>query len=386
MINILIILIASCTNDPSNLGTNLVPNGDNLNFKTIDSYTSSFNQSLASYQFDSLKFGSSSTILLGSYKNVTIESLIGFYINPPDSILDPFKADSSKLVKCWVEIQPTYWIGDSNNFQFSIHRINTSWNPSTLTKDTLNEIYSYMSEDLLDYSTYSYVDTIMKFDLSTELVDGWIRRTYDSTYSPDYGILIRPISKTGIVGFQGLTTYNVEEYPNLYMVFEQDGEFDTLIAVPSVDMHVPKGDIIPNSNENIILQSSLGIRGKLFFDLSLVPENIVVNKATLDLFIDQSNTEFGTKKADTIAVGFLTNLEKVTISTKIGKYSLKRTENKYSGDIRLFVQNWVDGEDNQGMSIQLTDELRSVSHVGIYSSSCPIDSLKPKLTIYYTQK
>ena len=151
-------------------------------------------------------------------------------------------------------------------------------------------------------------------------------------------------------------------------------------------MHVPKGDIIPNSNENIILQSSLGIRGKMFFDLSLVPENIVVNKATLDLFIDQSNTEFGTKKADTIAVGFLTNLEKVTISTKIGKYSLKRTENKYSGDIRLFVQNWVDGEDNEGMSIQLTDELRSVSHVGIYSSSCPIDSLKPKLTIYYTQK
>ncbi|MBK8946804.1 MAG: hypothetical protein IPM32_16260 [Ignavibacteriae bacterium] len=381
-----VLYFSSCTNDPNSLGTDLVPDGDRLNFTVIDSYTSGFTQQLTSYKYDSLKFGSSSTVLLGNYKNITSEVLIGFYINPADSIMDPFKADSSKLVKCWVEIQPTYWIGDSNNFQFSIHRINSSWNPSSINQDTLNAIYANISTDLLDYSTYSYADTVMKFDLNTELVDGWIRRTYDSSYAPDYGILMRPISNSGIVGFQALTTYNDEDYPYLYMVFEQEGIFDTIIAIPSADLHVPRGEIYSNTNDNIILQSSLAVRGKLLFDLSLVPENIVINKATLDLFIDESNTEFGTIDADTIAVGFLTDLEKPTLSTEIGKYPLRKSNNKYSGDIRLFVQKWVDGDENQGLQLQLSDELRSVSRVGIFNSTSTVDSLKPRLTIYYTKK
>ncbi|MFZ1289507.1 MAG: hypothetical protein WAR79_05435 [Melioribacteraceae bacterium] len=386
IILISIIYLSSCTNDPNSLGTDLVPDSDKLNFVVLDSYTSNFNQELTSFKYDSLEFGSSSTVLLGSYKNISSEILIGFYINPPDSILDPFKADSTKLVKCWVEIQPTYWIGDSNNFQFTIHKINSSWNPSSVDQDTLNEIYNTLGPNLLDHSKYSYADTIMRFDLNTELVDGWIRRTYDSTYAPDYGILLRPVSNTGIVGFQALTTYNDEDYPFLFMVFEQEGIFDTLIAIPSADLHVPKGEVISNTNENIILQSTLGIRGKLYFDLSLVPENIVVNKATLDLFIDNNNTEFGSIDADTIAVGLLTDLEKVTLSTEIGKYPLLKSDGKYSGDIRLFIQKWVDGEENQGLQIQLSDELRSVSRVGIFNSTSSVDSLKPRLTIYYTNK
>ncbi|MBK7106428.1 MAG: hypothetical protein IPH62_14200 [Ignavibacteriae bacterium] len=383
---ILVVYFSSCTNDPNSLGTDLVPNSDKLNFVVIDSYTSNFNQELTSYKYDSLRFGSSSTVLLGNYKNITSEVLIGFYINPADSIMDPYKADSSKLIKCWVEIQPTYWIGDSNSFQFSIHRINSSWNPSSISQDTINEIYNTLGPNLLDQSTYSFADTVMKFDLNTELVDGWIRRTYDSSYAPDYGILMRPISNSGIVGFQALTTYNDEDYPYLYMVFEQEGVFDTIIAIPSADLHVPKGEIYSNTNDNIILQSSLAVRGKLLFDLSLVPENIVINKATLDLFIDNNNTEFGTIDADTIAIGFLTDFEKSTLSTEIGKYPILKSGDKYSGDIRLFVQKWMDGEENKGLLIQLSDELRSVSRVGIFNSTSSVDSLKPRLTIYYTNK
>ncbi|MCB9250525.1 MAG: DNRLRE domain-containing protein [Ignavibacteriales bacterium] len=379
--------LAACSDDPNSVGSGLIPDEDKLTFETLDSYKDGFNQSFESFKYDSLIFGSSSTALLGSYKNIQSEVLIGFLINPPDSILNPFKADSINLIKCWVQIEPTYWIGDSNNFNFSIQRINTSWNPSTYTIDTLNEINANLGPNLFDASTYSYVDTLIKFDLDKELVKGWIRRTYDTSVEKDYGIMMKPISSTGIFGFQALTAYPIYSYPALYMVFEKPGEFtDTLVATPSVDLHVPSGNLDPDGSQSVLLQTLLSKRAKLKFDLSMLPENIIVNKATLSLYIDDMNTEFGSIEADTIALNFLEEYDNVIISDKIGRYPIPKKDNSYTGDIRFYVQMWVDGEPNNGVQLNLTDELRAVSKVGIYNTNAVVDSLKPRLTIYYTKK
>ncbi len=388
IITILALLLTSfvaCSDEPNAVGVGLIPDKDKLTFESIDSYTSGFSQSFESFKKDSLKFGSTSPVLLGNYKNISIDMLIGFLISLPDSIKEPFTTGEAKLLSCWIEAEPTYWIGDSNNFSFTLHRINSSWNPAIITQDTIDEINNKLGPNLLDASTYSFVDTLMKFDVNKDLVEGWTRRTFDSSYEKDYGMLLRSNSSSAIVGFQALTSFPYAEYPKLYMVFEKPGVFiDTLVAIPSSDLHIPTGVILQNTSQSIILQSTLGVRGKLKFDLSMVPENILINKADLDLFIDTDNSEEGSVKTDTIAISLLKKFEDATLSSSIGRYPLLRKDNKYTGDIRAFVQNWINGEINEGVQLQLSDELRSVSKVAIYNTFA-VDSLRPRLTIYYTK-
>ena len=61
-----------------------------------------------------------------------------------------------------------------------------------------------------------------------------------------------------------------------------------------------------------------------------------------------------------------------------------KEENKYSGDIRQFVERWIDGEENEGLEIKLSDESRSANSVTIYGTN--EIAFTPKLTIYYTTK
>ncbi len=386
---LIIIGFLSCTNDPDPIGSNIVPDEDKLSSDVIDSYTSNFDQTFTSFKYDSLSFGASSTILLGNYKNIKSEALIGFYINIPDSILTPFEADSINLVSAYLIIRPTYWIGDSSNFRISLHRINNSWDPSTITQDTMNLIYNNMGPDLFDQTSYSLNDTIMRFNMDKDLVDGWIRRTYDSTASKNYGMLLSPspLSSSAIVGFQGISTYPAHEYPTLHMIFEKPDVFiDTVLATPSIDVHFAVGNIDPDPSGSILLQNTLGVRSKLKFDLSLVPQNILINKATLEFYINTNNTDEGSPASDSLTIGFLTDFDNATLSSDIGQYRMAKSSNKYSGDIRLFVQKWIDGEDNQGLLVKLSDELRTVNKVAIYNGTSAVDSLKPRLTIYYTKK
>lgn len=378
----------SCTNDPDPVGLNVVPKEDRLSSDVIDSYTDNFDQTFTSFKYDSLSYGSSPTILLGNYKNIKSEALIGFYINLPDSILNSFAADSINLVSSYVSIRTSYSIGDKSNFRISLYRINRSWNPSTITQDTLDLIHSNEGSDLLDQSTFSINDSIMKFDVDKDLVRGWIQRTYDSTAAKDYGMLLSPSPSSGsaIVGFQGLTSYPFYQYPTLYMIFEKPGEFiDTVLAIPSIDVHFAEGNIDPDPSGTVLLQSTLGVRGKLKFDLSQVPHHVFINKATLDLYTDDTQSDQGSPASDSLAISFLTNFDNATVSSEIGQYRLTKSNNKYSGDIRLFVQKWIDGEDNQGLLVNLTDELRSVNKVAIFNSIAAVDSLQPRLTIYYTK-
>jgi hypothetical protein len=77
---ILFILLSSCTDDPTSVGNALIPDKDKLNSIVLDSQTEGFEQTFTSFQKDSLFFGSSDRILLGSYKNISSEVLISFII------------------------------------------------------------------------------------------------------------------------------------------------------------------------------------------------------------------------------------------------------------------------------------------------------------------
>lgn len=387
LIFLAIVFLASCADDPNSVGSALIPEEDQLASKKIDSFNNSFEQSFVSFKKDSLFFGSSTRLLLGSYKNITSEALIKFFIQLPDSIEEGLTNGDMSLKSSWIEIFPNYWIGDSNGFNVSIHSINNSWNPIEFSLDTLNLIHNGQGTNILEELSYQPGDTVMNLYINTEPVRNWVFKSFDESYPENYGILFSPQSNNGIIGFQGLTNFPGSIYPTLNLEFEKNGSvIDTILAVPNLDLHVPVGERLPEPSGEIILQSSLGIRGKLKISLEQVPQNILVNSAVLDLFIDDGNTFIGTVKTDTIAATMLYDFVGDSLKTEFGRYPIVKKGDKYTGELKQFVQRWIEGEPNEGMELKLTDESRSASTISLFGSDYTDASLRPRLTLYYTTK
>ena len=384
----LIIIAFACNDEPNSVGNALIPTGDRIVFQKIDSYNNGFIQNFSSFQKDSLFYGTSERILLGSYKNLSIDMLIGFGILFPDSIKDGLTKNEITLKSSWIEMKPNYWIGDKSHFEFSVKEINQSWTSNDFNNDTLNAVKSSLGNEILVQDSYSFSDSLIKFSIDNQVINKWVMQSADNSLAKNNGLYFSPISNTGIVGFQAIARYITSDYIILNMVFEKQGTIlDTIKAVQSLDLHVVTSTE-PNNNDNnsIILQSSSAMRGKLWFDVSSVPTNAILNKATLTLFIDEGNTEIGTVKTDTVAIRFYENKNENVIKKDYGIAALFKRGNSYSGDIRKFAQRWINGENNEGMEVRLSDEDRSANKIAFYKSDYQVDSLRPRLTIFYTTK
>ncbi|MDX1701938.1 MAG: hypothetical protein R3250_15030, partial [Melioribacteraceae bacterium] len=370
------------------VGSVLVPENDKLKFLSLNSNSDDFSQTLESFNKDSLLFGSSSRVLLGNYKNVSSDALLAFIIFLPDSIQSPLESsDSVTLKSAWVEIYPDYWLGDESDFNFSVRRINTTWNPITMDQDTFNVIKNTLGPNTLTKLEFTPGDTLLRFEFDNSIVEDWVYESFDESYPPNYGIMLSPLSSNGIMGFQGISAFQSSPYPILNLEFEKEGDFiDTVLAVPNLDIHLPTGEPLQDPVNELILQGSIGVRGKLKFNFENVPERILVNSAILKLFFNPVNSFQGSVPTDTIAVSMLQNFSDDDIRLEFGRYPLLQKEDFYEGEIRQFIQRWIDGEPNEGMEIKLSDEARSASAISFYSSSHPVDSLRPNLTIYYTTR
>jgi hypothetical protein len=171
------------------------------------------------------------------------------------------------------------------------------------------------------------------------------------------------------------------------MEFEKiGGGLDTVFSQPNLDIHVPSGERLMDPVNEIILQGAIGVRGKLRFSLENVPDRILVNSAILQLFVNNANSFEADVSTDSIAVSMLSNFNSDSISIEFGRYPMVRKDDSYEGEIRQFVQRWIDGEPNEGMELKLTDESRGASAISFYSSSHPNTSLRPRLTLSFTRK
>jgi len=382
---VIFIIAFACSNKPSDVGGILIPKKDKIIFKEIDSYKNSFNQTFSTFEKDSLFFGNSKRVLLGSYKNLSVDMLLSFGILLQDSIAKDIEANQVKLISSWIEMHPNYWIGDKSHFEFTVKEINYNWSSNDFNNDTLEAVKSSLSSDILIKNTYSFSDSLIKFGIKNEVVNNWITNIANKSVSHINGLYFSPVSKTGIAGFQAISRFITSKYITLNMVFQKEGKWiDTIKAVQSLDLHVVSRTLPQQNANSLILQGSSLIRGKLWFDVSQIPDNVILNRATLDLFIDKSATEIGTVRTDTVAVRFFINKNENLINNTYGIAALYKKGDKYSGDIRKFVQRWVNGENNEGMEVRLGDEDRSANTIAFYRSDYKVDSLKPRLTILYT--
>ncbi len=125
----------------------------------------------------------------------------------------------------------------------------------------------------------------------------------------------------------------------------------------------------------------------MFFDVSSIPEYAIINRATLKLFYDESESIIGSSSSDYLSMILMEGYDSSEVDITYSNINLKRDtlETYYSGEITQYVQSWV-SEENNGFQLYLFDEIETVNKIAIATEEHPNQLLKPYLEIIYTSK
>lgn len=383
------LLLFSCNDDPTSIGSNLVPDDDKISFSEYDTNVENPNQS-SSYYKTIKGLGTAEKILVGknSYSESVAMLQYKFYLS--DSLNTLLKNNQIKVNKATLSMPITYSLGNKSlPFDFTVHNIKSSWSPVGFNVDSLSSL-SYDSPDISSSRTYN--DTLVTLELHTETVKSWLKAEADTQGTqPNRGMIFKPSAATQrFIGFNAVKLYDDSKLPTLIVEIEQPGGFlDTLSATPYTDIHAVTGTS-PILQNNIVLQGGLVSQGSLFFDLSSLPKDIIINNASLILTVDQANTLDGEPKSDSIWVQVYKDSTEKTFTADSSVITILELQDdgKFIGDISWMVQKWLSDSTthNHGVKLSLYDESVTAARISLYGSKAQDQALRPRLKIVYLFK
>lgn len=382
LITFLFLTISSCSDTPTDLGSDLL-NPDLIGVTVFDSQKDSAFQS--SYSFKKvIKLGGASRILIGKTDNLTAHALFVFTFIISDSLKQLVRNDSLNILSAKVELTPDYVYGDSNaTFDYSVHKINSEWVSASFTADSfLSAKFNYDPADLS--SNRNATDSLYSFDLNPNTIKDWLRNQADTSLAKNNGILISPTPSTNkIVGFVAFNP-EISNDTKVKAVIQKVGTTrqDTIIAYVLSDVHVIIGEnIVPS--EKMIIQAGVVSNSYLYFDLSKIPDKAVVNYAKLSVELDSLDSKFGSGYTNSLTAYLVTNSDSLKIDEASAE-SLLKNGKRYEGNISSFVRYWLNQSDNQGIIIKAGNELAGVEKFVLKGSTYPVYEERPKLEIVYT--
>lgn len=381
IILIFVFLFSSCQDDPTSLGKNFI--GDEIEIIILNSTEDSLVQHSSSYLVDSLSLGASSRILLGNLDYVKSSMLLRFGITLPDSIRTSLLNKSLTVLNSEVELRPNYRIGDlTQQFNFSVHKITSKWGSAKFNADSL-ALLSYEPNEITDQKEIS--DTLIKFNVHSEIALEWMNALAGDSLAENYGMVFFPTSGTNLIyGFRAFPFIQFENSPLIRFIVEnENSKIDTVVATLVFDVHVPEGTPPVVSDDRIQLISGLGQRGKLFFDLSKLPQNVNINRAELTLQLDSLNSVVGSPAADSLRIQLFADSSDLSVISNLRSSRLRFDGKQFKGDITQPIQLISNGTDNQGMRLILSNEVEALDKYVVYGGRFSDPSLRPKLVIYY---
>lgn len=378
-----IFFIVSCNDSPTDLGTSFLSQ-DGVEVRKLDSSIDTISQS--SYSFKNvIPLGGSTQLLLGKADNITSHVLLSFVFAIPDSIKQELEARNLTVIDSYVEMYKNYSFGDSNAvFDYAVYKVNEQWFSSTFTADSL-AFLDYDNSIDLSFNRTTENDTIYSFHLDTTLTSSWLQNYIDTTVASNHGILLSPTANTNKV--LGFTAFNVnaQNDPRLRIVVQKPGAYiDTLRGYVSSDLSAVLGDIPNVGTENIVVQSSLTAEAKLFFDFSVVPEDVVINLATLTFTVDTLLTKTGSSHGNRLSVYLLDDSSTNKINTNYVS-TLDRKGSTFTGDVTSILRAWNNKVENQGVLIKSTLELWGLEIYALKGSNAPLIEQRPRLEIVYSK-
>jgi hypothetical protein len=380
---ITIFILIGCNDSPTDLGVEFVSQ-DGVEVFKLDSSVDSIPQQSNHFK-KVINLGSSDHLLVGKAENVDAKAMLRFVLLIPDTIKTELENRTLTVIDSYVELTKDYSFGDSAAlFDYQVKKINESWSASTFTADSFLTL-SYDNIDLSSNRT-SLNDTLYSFNLDTTLTSSWLQNYVDSSVASNYGILLDPVANSQkVLGFTAFNVNGIDD-PRLRIVVQKPGAYiDTLIGYIAADISVVLGEVQNTVTENLYLQTSLTSEVKLFFDVSVLPEDCVINSAKLTLTVDTLQTKTGSNFSNSLRVFLFSDSAKKEINTSY-LYPLNRSGALFTGNLTDIVRAWKNNVDNQGMLIKTTSELRGVEIFSVKGSNAADISQRPKLEIVYSRK
>lgn len=176
----------------------------------------------------------------------------------------------------------------SNDLPFipTVHQITGSWETSEITWDNF-EAANITGNALTFTETLADTDSVL-FTLPPSLIQSWIDTT-DQT--ENHGILITYTAQdTGsLVQYYSLNSYAADVYPKLTLFYMEDTTQIINDVFPTKDTYISNSLQIPDANR-LFVSNSIAFRSLFYFNIDTIPTNATINKATLILHADTSQS------------------------------------------------------------------------------------------------
>jgi hypothetical protein len=168
------------------------------------------------------------------------------------------------------------------------------------------------------------------------------------------------------------------------VVIEKPGVYvDTLNGFIAADISLVDRPNVPALPTGLIsVQSSVAINSKLKFDLGQIPASVVINKAEIFITPDSVYSVKGSSSNNSLRLSYLRYAD--SLNTEGNPSFLSYKDNKYSGDITLFVRNWVSRKENNGILIEAGSPTSGLEFFALKGSDYSEFSERPRLRITYT--
>ena len=396
---LLSLLLFSCTNNPSPVGSSLYPPQNKLVFHALDSNNPADSISFT-YKIDLQHLSTATTtsnILAGLYKTYEARSLMKFaYIVDSSFTFDSIPHMNLKSGYLQIPLAG-YRLGDTSvsmQFNCTINQILTNYE-SGATWDSLGALTNYSSTPVGSFTGHiGQDDSVLNIPMDTAFILHLLRYgSFDSLNTNFQGLALLPQS-----GTSGITSFKTTA-ATLHLVFQQDTLLDTTVMNAVQNIYIAKS-AEPDPPGEMVMQSGLVQRLHLYINYPLVPQLSTINSATLQLTLDTTNSLFGKDHIrDSLQESSLDTMYIFLASSDstIGIYELMGARipgtNIYSfPQIASFLSLLQHGAANFGIVPQQGfgsghnpgDEFTTLDKFVFYSSAAKDSTLRPRVKIFYS--
>lgn len=392
------VFFSACSENPNITGYDLLNPLDSLILTRYDStLDSSFVNSHIVYQtenFGDLRrflVGQSYSDELGITERTELHSLLNFNFFLSTSLKEALKQSQVSVISAQLKLTPVYTFKDQNisgSFYINVKEILNAWDSDTLTANGFDALL--ISEQRIDLGNADN-DSIYYVQLDPVVVLEWLKNASKDTVKEFNGILLSPSLNTNYIkGFASINSNYQDEPTLLEIVIDNNQDIDTLKLTVRSDVHVAIPKLLSgtgtNSQEYLEIQSAIKTKSFLFFDISKVPRNAIVNSAYLRLYLDSTKSKFGTSYQDSIYVQLVRDPNRYELDSSSAYSLVKTPEGYYQANISFYVERWINDNSNRGLLLTTKDPDGGFEKFVFHGPKTLFYDKRPRLIINYSYK
>lgn len=330
----------------------------------------------ATYQRGQVTTGKSPFLLAGEADGYRAALVIRFASLP----------DSAAVDRATLWLSPAAYRGAPAPITLTVHQVTEAWNEDSVRWE------NFRGGEGLQVGSASMVagDTArIGIPIESSLVTGWI----DSSVA-NYGLYVAA-SGAALQEFHSRQATDTTRYPKLEISYLRKGIAHTTLLLASGDAFLVTFGGSPPPGR-LIIGNATGWRVLLKFRLDSIPSDATINRARLELWLDQSSSKL---RETGMAIGGRPVLSEswsppalqidTTMSVPIaalvpGSEKLTFSVSSEIADFTAIVQAWTSGRlPNRGLALYSTGEGLDASEAVLFSSEAGA-AKTPRLLLEYT--